>query len=182
LSSQGIIAAAVFVESQPVYINYINYPWSYRPWPHDPYKPYDEYTITCNVNYNNAPSVPKGSSFGGITGSSGTFGSSVNMSAVTEDQNYFDAAVGAGQYTDQKLTNVAGLVKPILSETLRIKYMWWSDLVEKLKANNVPSPHASGFPGDNNKVNINLGDTPRIGGHPKQAFQRAQSVPVYSRI
>lgn len=90
-------------------------------------------------------------------------------------------AVGAGQHVDQKITYVEGLIKPLLAETVRVRYLWWDDLVAKLKENNVPAPHASGFPGDKKQHIMSLGSTPRIGSF-SRAFPREQSEPMYSRI
>jgi hypothetical protein len=92
-------------------------------------------------------------------------------------------AVGAGQHVDQKITYVAGLIKPTFGETVRVKYMWWDDLVSKLRQHNVPAPHASGFPGDQKKVNISLGSTPRIGEYGGKAFPReATPFQSYMRV
>lgn len=94
-------------------------------------------------------------------------------------------AVGAGSYTDQKITHVTGLIKPIFTETVRVKYMWWDDLVAALRECNHPAPQPSGFPGDRNKHNhINLGSTPRLpthGSFSRGVFRPAYE-PVYSRI
>jgi hypothetical protein len=87
------------------------------------------------------------------------------------------AAVGAGQHVDQKINYVAGLIKPLFSETVRVKYMWWDELVSKLREHNVPVPHPSGFPGDKKQTNINLGNTPRIGEFGR-AFPRERPAPV----
>lgn len=86
-------------------------------------------------------------------------------------------AVGAGQHVDQKINYVAGLIKPVFAETARVKYMWWDELVAKLRENNVPTPHPSGFPGDKKQTNINLGGTPRIGSFGR-AFPREKQAPV----
>lgn len=87
-------------------------------------------------------------------------------------------AVGAGQHVNQKITYVTGLIKPTFTETLRVKYLWWDDLVAALRQNNVPESHASGFPGDGPHTNINLGKTPRL---PRGAtFKRAE--PAYQRV
>jgi hypothetical protein len=89
-------------------------------------------------------------------------------------------AIGAGQHVDQKITYVQGLNKPIFTETVRVRYLWWDDLVSKLKQNNVPAPHPSGFPGDKNQTMINLGSTPRIGEH--TSTTKKVSEPVYLRV
>ena len=88
-------------------------------------------------------------------------------------------SVGAGQHVDQKITYVTGLIKPTFTETVRVKYLWWDDLVAALKANNVPAPQPSGFPGDKKQGNINLGSTPRKG-----SVHRVEQtyVPMYARV
>jgi hypothetical protein len=189
LSSRGIIAAAVFTEGhvEPLRTNHNHYHYN---WP--TYNP-----IWIGGNY--------GSSGGGILrggntiiSNTSTFGSgtlsanSVSVSASNAADSgsasaaYFSAeskaleslaAVGAGQYVDQKISYTSGLIKPLLSETVRLRYMWWDDLVSKLRANHVPVPHASGFPGDHNKQNINLGGTPRIGQFSQPAFPRPEPKP-----
>lgn len=94
------------------------------------------------------------------------------------------AAVGAGQHVDQKISYVQGLIKPTFTETVRVRYIWWDDLVSKLRQNNYPMPHASGFPADN-QTNISLGNTPRIGNYgtafPREK-QAAQPVQSYLRV
>jgi hypothetical protein len=87
-------------------------------------------------------------------------------------------AVGAGQHVDQHITYVAGLIKPVFTETVRVRYLWWDDLVAALQKNNVAEPHASGFPGDNQR-NINLGSTPRLPKHGR--FSRSPQ-PTYQRV
>lgn len=88
------------------------------------------------------------------------------------------ASVGAGQYTDQKINYVTGLIKPVLAETVRVRYMWYDDLVKALRANNVPAAQPSGFPGDKSR-GINLGKTPRIGNFQQPIFPRESS---YERV
>lgn len=80
------------------------------------------------------------------------------------------AAVGAGQHVAQRIENVKGFVKPALSTTVQVRYLWWDDLVDEVKANtkNV----TSGFPGDEVKI-MSLGATPRIG---ENKVKRSQSV------
>lgn len=88
-------------------------------------------------------------------------------------------AIGAGEHVTQKIVNVVGLIKPMLAETVRVKYLWWDDLVSKLKENNVAEPHPSGFPGDKTQSIMSIGNTPKVG-----SFKRSAPVdaPVYFRI
>jgi hypothetical protein len=81
-------------------------------------------------------------------------------------------SVGAGQHVDQKITYVTGLIKPTFAETIRVKYVWYDDLVKMLQEQDASSPQPSGFPADK-KRGIDLGATPRIGGR-QGSFRRAQ--------
>lgn len=89
-------------------------------------------------------------------------------------------SVGAGDHVDQKITYVTGLVKPTFTETVRVKYMWWDDLVAHLKESHGAEPHASGFPGDRNQQVMSIGSTPKVGSF-RRAFPR-EAAPVYSRV
>jgi hypothetical protein len=203
ISCRGIIAAAVYVEGhvEPVRIStprveehhhYYRYPyWSI-------YSPYwiggivdchnTDYTLGGNIILNGGD-VSNGSS---ITFSTNSNSSGINNvsdttlsinSVQTNSSNSLEslASVGAGQHVDQKISYVTGLIKPVFTETVRIRYLWWDDLVAKLKEFNVPAPHASGFPGDKKQKMIDLKSTPRVGG-----FQRSESrsieQPSYQRI
>lgn len=184
LSHRGIIAAAVFTEGhvEPIrpipavhhHHHHHNNWWSY------PY--YGEYTFgSSDVTLGN--SYSKGISSGSLRGQSLTS----NSTAVPASQTFYSAnvsdvatldcsmnasagasasadlkslaSVGAGSYTEQQITYTTGLIKPLLSETVRVKYVWWDDLVAALRTNSVAAPHPSGFPGD--KPLMSIGSTPR---------------------
>lgn len=198
MSNRGIIAAAVYVEGhvEPIrsYPDFRMRPCSFRRSIVD--------HSTCGGNYGIWGTTLGGTLAGSTqnAGSSqsigGTYSSnsikfnandgssiSANAAGVSMDSLNFSesntskgleslVSVGAGQHVDQKISHVAGLIKPLFTETVRLKYMWWDDLVTKLRANNVAAPHPSGFPGDVKQKNIDLGKTPRIGS------ERA-TVPVY---
>jgi hypothetical protein len=200
LSARGIIAVAVFVEGHvepirydyPIVITQPVYPygdWHYRydHW----YHPSDNYKITCggvmtNQSFSSDMLRSNNVNTAGTTlcGSSQTlsFNSVGQNSNVVKPSNNLEslASVGAGQYTNQKISYVQGLIKPMLTETVRIRYMWYDDLVATLRQHNVPAPHASGFPGDK-KQGINLGGTPRVGGYHQPAFPRS-TAPLYARV
>lgn len=89
-------------------------------------------------------------------------------------------SVGAGQQTEQKITYVAGLIKPLFTETVRVKYLWWDDLVTKLRTETSFQAQPSGFPGDAKQKNIDLKGTPRIGS--KQRVRRVEQEPVFDRF
>lgn len=180
LSNRGIIAAAVYVEGHvepirvnpyPIYSNYrsiYDYKSSTGGWSGD-------YTLGGNYTFNTTDCSSVGAagaaagigelsiqncSFNASNSSSGTTTLSDSRKSKSLESL---VSVGAGQHVDQKITYVQGLIKPIFTETIRVRYLWWDDLVSRLREGNYPAPHASGFPGDSKKTNINLGSTPRIG-------------------
>lgn len=184
LSSRGIIAAAVYTEGhvEPIKINqpihhYHHYDYWYNPniWTYP-------YTICSdNITFGSSGTTLTGSNVS--FNSSGTFSTNSVSSNVrskslqSTDQNTTKEAtleelvsVGAGEYVDQKISYTTGLIKPTFAETIRVRYVWYDDLVSKLKETSAPAPHASGFPGDKNHVNINLGKTPRQG-----SFRRVET-------
>lgn len=206
MSSRGIIAAAVFVEGhkpEPIRIvdHHHHYPYTY------PYIYTSPFTLTgdCILNgptwmsYNSNTlgdagtfSVQTNSSVGSTLDSIGKNCASMDSlyeaapagdrrrDAVQEHNKSLQslAAVGAGQHVNQQISYVEGLVKPIFTETVRVKYVWWDDLVAALQKNNVAVPHASGFPGDNQR-NINLKGTPRLPVH--GSFRRSEPL-SYQRV
>ena len=201
LSARGIIAVAVFVEGQvPTYLttpviqhNHYHHPRRSDYW-------YDNYSVIGSIVPTSTPIQYNNQTFSSNTLRSSKKSMSMNTNSCSLNSSDLSdgvasaaadrsesrgleslVSVGAGQHVDQKINYVQGLVKPILAETVRLRYMWWDELQVKLRENNVPAPHASGFPGDHKKVNINLGGTPRIGGYQKEAFPRAQA-PVYARV
>lgn len=211
LSSRGIIAAAVFVEGhvEPVKLNIPQviitqpcYPLPYVP------STYPTYPIWYNTISDNTAGPIGGATFSTsqheMVGrrSKSTVDSVATCSLRGVDsQSYFSsnsiaepsaasapleslAAVGAGQHIDQQITYVSGLIKPVFTETVRVRYMWWDDLVAKLRECNVPAPHASGFPGDKRQHVMSIGNTPRIGSFSRAAFPREQAAaaPEYLRV
>ncbi len=197
LSSRGIIAAAVYTEGHVEHIKYE--PYKFDQHHHHHYYPvrrrsfYDDYYYGGSIigGMANSGSTTFG---GGDTYSSGTI--TMNNTGNISDCSYNSTdigeasfgetksleslvAVGAGQHVDQKITYVQGLIKPVLIETVRVRFLWWDDLVAKLRTNNVPSPHASGFPADKQNI-MSLGNTPRIGHKP--SFSRSVEEPVYNRV
>lgn len=189
LSSRGIIAAAVFTEGhvEPQRVVENHYHYSYPSYPFTwtfPYVCTNIYSIGSNTPASTV--IPNNNSF------------SYNCSLDNMDSLYCEvddsaapagrrsksleslAAVGAGQYQDQKISYVQGLIKPLFTETVRIKYVWWDELVAALRQNNVATEQPSGFPGDGNKhQHINLGSTPRL---PKQGSFVRSSPLMYSRV
>ena len=208
LSSRGIIAAAVFteghVEPTPIYIN----PWPWRTEEHHHHhhhydrrmKGYD-YTYTSGT-------TGGGFTYGGnVILNNNTFGGTLSSNTISSCNNAAPAAaggttdcfylsdcdgggetksleslvsVGAGEHVDQKITYVAGLIKPVFTETVRVKYMWWDDLQDKLRTNTKAQPQPSGFPGDA-KRGIDLGCTPRI-GEKRGSFRRVEQQQAFTRF
>lgn len=188
LSHRGIIAAAVYIEGhvEPLTINPFTittivheYPYWAQPY----YYPYNHYydpyyygtRIVWNSNYGlgsgkicaSSGSVSSNSMCGDVSGTygdvSGTHACnslSANTETVQDQQSL--PSVGAGQFTEQKIDHTVGLIKPILNETLQVRYLWWHELENKLSNQVVVIAHPSGFPVDTKK-RISLGNTPRIG-------------------
>src|ERR1700722_342271 len=73
-----------------------------------------------------------------------------------------EAAVGAGEFVSQKTHTVRGLEKPILNSVLRVRYMWWDDVVARLKSSRHTDPYPTGFPADKIKSFADLSGVPRI--------------------
>jgi len=196
LSSRGIIAAAVFTEGHvapvvaPTRINHYHnhdYGFGFRPYYYGNQNWYtlggtviNSGDITCQDTFNTSTVTVNNT--GAIPASSAVYNVRSMGATETKCSKSLEslAAVGAGQHVDQHITYVTGLVKPIFTDTVRVKYMWWDDLVAKLRDNNVPAAQASGFPGDKKQFNIKLGSTPRIGNFDK-AFPR-EAQPSYLRV
>lgn len=194
LSSRGIIAAAIFVEGHvnpPLlriqnhyHHHYKSYPVTYIPTIF-PYYNGALGDITCGGNIGSINNIASNFSLSNSTVSINSCDAS-NASTITYSDNRADVAknleslvsVGAGEHVDQKITYVSGLVTPTFTETMRVRYMWWDDLVVRLKETNVAAPHASGFPGDQDRK-MNLGTTPRVGGSFHRSEDNSQS---YFRI
>lgn len=73
------------------------------------------------------------------------------------------AAVGAGEYVEQKTHTVKGLNNPLLYSIMRVRYVWYDDLVQMVKNNKEPSdPYPTGFPGDKVRKFADLTGVPRV--------------------
>lgn len=72
---------------------------------------------------------------------------------------------GVGEYVSQEIGRTRGLIQPEFSETLQVRYLWWDDLVARLRALGIqpPAQHPTGFaqPGNPIMTLANLGTTPR---------------------
>jgi len=207
LSSRGIIAAAVFTEghvepiklSPPVEHHHHHYDhWPYGQITTRPIWIYNATDNTRGLEYKSISTIPSGS-LGGTFGST-TIGS-VDFGGATLDSCYFNGsvgeiadavpaaatsleklvAVGAGQHVDQKINYVTGLIKPVFTETVRVKYLWWDDLVTKLRTETAAQPQPTGFPGDNRK-NIDLKGTPRVGDKRGSGRRIEQQQQMFDRF
>ena len=185
LSSRGIIAAAVFVE-KPIQSHI---------------KPYVWYTNTTSTFDWYSPGIMKDSTTcSGTTTTSGSAGnitlqnvkkccvnndsncsSTIDCSNINEDTSNF-VSVGAGSYVNHKIAYVEGLKEPTLTETIRVRYLWFDDLKDKLSKVNYEMSHASGFPGDKEKRFVNLDNVPKVDTSAANvAFVNDRQVTEYQR-
>lgn len=139
LKSIGIIAASVFSENnQPIWLDGFiigdkTSPIDYRPiWVYQP-------TYTADNN-----------EFRHIE---------VNCNSSNNDSF---PAVGAGMHVEQNISNAVGLVVPTLDKIVLLKYQWWTELTQELKAHGVKTT-IEGFPGDEQRL-MSIGSTPRPDG------------------
>lgn len=164
ISHKGIIAAAVFTERDPK--------------PRPVYATFNSTTRGMQTNSSNVRRRISSDALGG--GQSLSFGDNVTKgcasAAAPKATNYSsdvsieeigesinkEAAVGAGEYTEQKTHTVKGLDNPILHSIVRMRYMWNDELVEKLKTVKHEDPHANGFPAAKIKTFADLSNVPRV--------------------
>lgn len=87
-------------------------------------------------------------------------------SSLSADCNLYDmkkeAAVGAGEYVEQKTRTVKGLDNPVLYSIVRVKYVWWDFLKEMLNRSKSVDPFPTGFPGEKIKIFADLSMVPRV--------------------
>lgn len=180
LSNRGIIAAAVYEEShvEPIRLTY-------------------DFTLCGDVtkggipsgggNYSSYNSSDSFTSDGRIGTRSRKSLQSLSLQDICDSDRKSDdagleklVAVGAGQHIEQKITYVTGLTKPRFAETVRVRYLWWDDLVSKLKESKPLDNHPSGFPGDKEHKIMSLGNTPRLETQVKKT--RPVPQPSFSRF
>lgn len=87
-------------------------------------------------------------------------------------------AVGAGEQVAQNISYVQGLIKPVFSEIVKVKYLWWDELASKLKG--ASEINQTGFPGDH-KI-MSLGSTPRLKAFDNRRSSFKKSAPIFSRF
>lgn len=145
MSSNGIIAAAVFTEGDRSY----------------------KYPQGILRSQSGGWNMSKGLS--NTRYSSGALSSSTMDSMITaNDSSLSDnlrslASVGKGEEVKQELREVSGLIQPVFSQALKIKYVWWDDLVAKLRVSDEKflEMQSLGFPGNIEKKFINLDKVPK---------------------
>lgn len=200
MSSRGIIAAAVFVEGhvEPIRLTYT--PPIYETHHHHHYTRskgigggyYGSGTAAGGFIGGVVYQSNTGDSIGGTFSSNSISFNTPQASAASSDCFYSDVSdarsledtlvsIGAGTHVDQKISYVTGLIKPVFTETVRVKYMWWDDLQAKLRTGSHAEAQPSGFPGDHNKKNIDLKSTPRV-GEKKGSFRRVEQPQVFDRF
>lgn len=156
ISHKGIISAAVFTERDRKYVSSI--------------RPYDGRRSASGA-------MRKSMSSGNLYSSSMSFDASPQsapsaavaggMSTNSREEEIGDslkreASVGAGEYTNQKTKTVKGLDYPVLTSVVRVRYMWYDDLLVKLKEARYEDPHPTGFPGQKIKTFADLSEVPRV--------------------
>lgn len=162
VSHKGIISAAVFTErDRPV-----------RPYP----RPYGRARLAATSGHHFLGAAPAPVAAGGavpaaafdafnadmersVDGSLGLKGDTKTVSAASMKKS---AAVGAGEYVEQRTRKVEGLKDPVLNSIVRVRYMWWDDLNTKLRTVNYEDPHPTGFPGEKIRTFADLSGVPRV--------------------
>lgn len=161
LSSQGIIAAAVFTEgyTPPNFINYDYYWGGGTP----SYGLGDHFKCRGILGSSTISLCDTGAVATNSVSSASANYLSGSQNAVASDTFQKSAAVGAGQTIDQKIQKVSGLVQPSFSQIVKLRYQWWTELCEEAKAAGLyPSYPGNGFPGDEAPM-MSIGSTPRLG-------------------
>lgn len=185
------------------YPPYVPYTPPSNPWPYVNPSPIWVYNTSDNTaggmrrskSFTTHTAIPTSSAGGTFSSNSvsyqGTLGAVDGISDCFYSADISDAScsagleelvsVGAGEHVDQKITYVTGLIKPTFTETVRVKYLWWDDLQEKLREHSKAQAQPSGFPGDSRQKNIDLKGTPRV-GQKHGSFRRAEPQYVFDRF
>lgn len=141
INHKGVIAVAIFTEGAP---------------PEPVYVPSFTLSGTSTMPSFSFGSVTRGGGLESFSYSAGNFGGEVMRGGP---------AVGAGSFTEQRITSATGLRQPRITEILRVRYMWWDDLRARLAAPPLPRyAGVLGFPAqrDDPFRGINLGSAPRM--------------------
>lgn len=130
-SSMGYIAATVFTEG------YVSPP---------------RFTKSYDYGFDTPQTYGSGFKGGGVMRGGGVRGQSLEAMSMDSERS---VGTGAGEQVIQHIGSAAGLRQPKLSNIVRVKYVWYDDLVAALCANGIEPNTSKGFKG------INLGSTPR---------------------
>lgn len=163
LNSKGIISAVVYTEGYREPINIHSLPWYYRPYPLH----YWNYTYNTQPYWHNntliSPTVYDYSTCSYNSDATLTSNNTTtNTSLINTSLPNTTAAIGAGEYVEQKISNEKGLTQPLHSATIQVRYNWWNELKEELVKYNIG---VDGMPVEDNPI-MNLGSTPRPNRHP----------------
>jgi|SRR6185436_12416443 len=173
LSCRGIIAAAVYEEDhvEPYRLDYYKgISFDNRPGGSD--------LCSGGVTYHNGGRIGRRSKSSVDYLSLHDADSSISSSVSCNNSKSLESlvAVGAGAHVDQKITYTSGLIKPKFAESVRVRYLWWDDLVSELKNQKSYDPHPSGFPVDKEHKIMSIGSTPRVTRIKKQNNTSTQSA------
>lgn len=104
-----------------------------------------------------------------------SYNASLNGTSLESSDSRSIASTGAGEYAEQRITQVAGLQSPVLAEVLQLRYLWWDALVAKLKTKGISPSAMSGFPGFPGNApfkGVDLKSTPRTTPAAADAYRR----------
>jgi hypothetical protein len=157
-SHKGIIAAAIFTENDPPRRTHYDSDW--RKYPYTKKVSWD-YSILLDSS-EGVGSSPIPATYTCSVNNSGSSGGQ-HTNSLRSKKLESTATVGAGEYVEQRTHTVQGLNKPVLNSIIRVKYLWWDNLVEALRdERRYMDPHANGFPGEKIRSFIDLTGVPRV--------------------
>lgn len=180
VSNRGIIAAAVYVEGAAKPIVFYHSPvWETSFYTNNARRCVKSFDSTrdddyitksvCSSDQTLGAASAAGSSMDLISEMNSIQSNSIESNRELKSQ----ASVGAGEYVNQNIKYVEGLIKPVFTEAVRVRYIWWDELQSKLKETYRVDSQPSGFPAD--KTNIDLGNTPRIKTAAAPSFKRSDN-------
>jgi hypothetical protein len=196
-SHKGIIAFAVFMEeTAPNHsfntIAYNNSSHEFRRAKgHDVIKGYvplskdSAGSVSNTFGYNTIGEVPTEVAACVASEETSVYSFDLDRERSVEDKSFVgdsvrkSAAIGAGEYTEQKTHTVKGLEKPTLNSILRMRYMFWDELEPKLqaeKARFAEDKFPSGFPAETSKKFADLTNVPRV------VSESAEKKPEFTRV
>lgn len=149
ISGKGIIAAAIFVEGYSVYAVPTAYGGITLAGGNHGYV-FNSTIGSNSLSLGSRKSMIRSNSLGEEKTKGGIARACMDSMDMGCELSEESLAVGAGNYVDQKIVKVAGLVKPILSTTISVKYESWNSLRSKVRAlqKSVVNVSNPAFPGD----------------------------------